>query len=330
MIESITMPAEGNDALALDVYSKTIISVSKAINSSVVHIKVGSTERHAGGRFPVMPGEGRSASGLIFTPDGFILTNSHVVHDRKEIEVVLFDSRRYNGVLVGDDPDTDIAIIRISEADLKAASFGDSSRIIVGQLAIAVGNPYGFQNTLTAGVISALGRSFYTSNGRLIDDVIQTDAALNPGNSGGPLLNSQGEVIGINTAVILPAQGLCFAIPANTAKRVASLLMKDGKIRRAYLGIGGQNVELHRKIVHYYQLPRGTGILVINVQVKSPAEEAGLIEGDIIIEFNGKPVASMDDLHRLLTEESIGLISQISLIRNTERRTLDITPRENR
>jgi S1-C subfamily serine protease len=308
----------------------TVISISKAINSSVVHIKVGSgREKYQVRQFHGMPGDGGSASGFIFTPDGFILTNSHVIHDQKVIEVVLSDSRRYQGVLVGDDPDTDIAVIRISESGLNAATFGDSCSLCVGQLAVAVGNPYGFQNTLTAGVISALGRSFYTSNGRLIDDVIQTDAALNPGNSGGPLLNSQCEVIGVNTAVILPAQGLCFAIPSNTAMMVASLLMKDGKIRRGHIGIGGQNIELHRRIVHYYNLPRDTGILVISVEIKSPAERAGLIEGDIITAFNGKPVGSMDDLHRLLIEESINKTARISVIRNTEIRTLDIVPGEN-
>ncbi len=320
----------GEDTDLLDAYSRTVISVSKTINTSVVHIKIGQQkENRQNGNSPQMPGEGGSASGFIFTPDGFILTNSHVIHNQKFIEVVLSDSRKYEGFLVGDDPDTDIAVIRISGSDFNAASFGDSSRITVGQLAVAVGNPYGFQNTLTAGVISALGRSFYTSSGRLIDNVIQTDAALNPGNSGGPLLNSHAEVIGINTALILPAQGLCFAIPGNTAKRVASLLIKDGKIRRGYLGIGGQNVDLHRKIVHYYNLPIDTGVLIINIRIKSPAEKAGLYEGDIIIEFNGNPVSTMDDLHRYLTEESIGSASRITVIRNTEKRTMDIVPSEN-
>ncbi len=311
--------ADRSEREIFDSYSQTVISVSKAISSSVVHIKVGQNK--------TPDGEG-SGSGFIFTPDGFILTNSHVVHNQKYIEVALSDSRHYEGTLIGDDPDTDLAILRISESDLSAAVFGDSSRLIVGQLAVAVGNPYGFQNTLTAGVISALGRSFHSSNGRLIDNVIQTDAALNPGNSGGPLLNSHGEVIGVNTAVILSAQGLCFAIPSNTAQKVASLLIKNGKIRRGYLGIGGQNVELHRKLVRYYQLPFETGVLIINIQKSSPAEAAGLLERDIIIDYNENPVGSMDDLHSLLTEDSIGHPSRMTIIRFNEKRTLEIIPVE--
>ncbi len=317
------------DIELLDAYSRTVVSVSKKISASVVHIKVGQNHNHnhsQSARNYGVPEAGGSGSGFIFTPDGFILTNSHVVHNEEHIEVVLTDGRRYEAGPVGDDPDTDLAVIRISESGLDAAVFGDSSRLTVGQLAVAVGNPYGFQNTLTAGVISALGRSFYSSNGRLIDNVIQTDAALNPGNSGGPLLNSLGEVIGVNTAVILQAQGLCFSIPSNTAQYVASLLMKDGKIRRGYIGIGGQNVELHRKLAHYYKLPRDTGFLVINVRKESPAEAAGIMEGDIIVEFDGKPIGSMDDLHRLLTEESIGHKKEITVIRFTEKKTMEILP----
>jgi S1-C subfamily serine protease len=318
MEQNTAWRSDKNEGEIFDSYSQTVISVSKAVRESVVHIKVGQDRSSEEG----------SGSGFIFTPDGFILTNSHVVHGQKYIEVVLPDARHFDGTLIGDDPDTDLAIIRISESGLAEAVFGDSSRLVVGQLAVAVGNPYGFQNTLTAGVISALGRSFHSSNGRLIDNVIQTDAALNPGNSGGPLLNSRGEIVGVNTAVILQAQGLCFAIPSNTAQKVASLLIKDGKIRRGFLGIGGQNVDLHRKIVHYYQLSLETGVLIINIAKNSPAGAAGLLEGDVIIEYNENPIGSMDDLHAMLTEESIGNEARITVIRHTEKKTFAIKPAE--
>jgi S1-C subfamily serine protease len=229
---------------------------------------------------------------------------------------------------MGDDPHTDLAVIRVTAPNMVPASLGDSQAIRVGQLAIAIGNPYGFQCTVTAGVVSALGRSLRARSGRLIDNVIQTDAALNPGNSGGPLVNSRGEVIGVNTAVILPAQGLCFAIGVNTAKFVAGRLIKEGKVRRSFIGVGGQNVPLHRRIVRYFNLPAESGVLAVSVERGSPAAAAGLAEGDVVIAFNGLPVAGIDDLHRILTDAQVGVQSSLTIIRRTEKIELTISPAE--
>nr|MBA3766449.1 trypsin-like peptidase domain-containing protein [Acidobacteriota bacterium] len=269
-----------------------------------------------------------SGSGFVFTPDGFILTNSHVVHQARRIETTLADGRRFEAVLVGDDPETDLAVIRINASNLMPAALGDSQTIRAGQLAVAIGNPYGFQCTVTAGVVSALGRSLRSRTGRLIDDIIQTDAALNPGNSGGPLVSSRGEVIGVNTAMILPAQGICFAIAINTAKFVAGRLIKDGRIRRSYIGVAGQNVPLHRRIVRFYDLRSESGILVVSIDDESPAQRAGLQEGDVIVNYAGQAVAGIDDLHRLLTDERVGEKSPLVVIRRTEKLSLEIVPQE--
>jgi S1-C subfamily serine protease len=269
-----------------------------------------------------------SGSGFIFTPDGFVLTNSHVVHGAERIEVTLSDGRCPDAQLIGDDPDTDLAVLRIYAPQLRPVRLGDSKSIRVGQLAIAIGNPYGFQSTVTAGVVSALGRSFRAKTGRLIDDILQTDAALNPGNSGGPLVNSRGEVIGVNTAVILPAQGLCFAIAIDTVKHVAGLLMKEGRIRRSYIGVGGQNVPIHRRLVRHYHLGAPSGVLVISVGPDSPAGLAGLREGDTIVDFEGKAIASIDTLHKLLTADRIGSSCNLGIIRGTEKLTLTVIPEE--
>jgi S1-C subfamily serine protease len=269
-----------------------------------------------------------SGSGFIITPDGFVLTNSHVVHGADRIEVILADGRRPDASLVGDDPDTDLAVVRVFAPQLRPVRLGDSKAIRVGQVAIAIGNPYGFQCTVTAGVVSALGRSFRANTGRLIDDIIQTDAALNPGNSGGPLVNSRGEVIGVNTAVILPAQGICFAIGIDTAKYVAAWLIKDGKIRRSYIGVGGQNVPLARRLVRHYQLANSTGVLVIAVAPGSPASRAGLREGDVMVEVNGQPIPSIDALHKFLTGDQIGSEARLTIIRRTEKLAVPITPAE--
>jgi S1-C subfamily serine protease len=311
-------PAEpANDEVLLDAYSKAVVHAAEEVGPSVVNIEVSRRGQRQG-----------SGSGFVFTPDGFALTNSHVVHGADKIEVVLADGRRPDAHVVGDDPDTDLAVIRVYAPQLRPVRLGESKSTRVGQMAIAIGNPYGFQCTVTAGVVSALGRSFRAKTGRLIDDVIQTDAALNPGNSGGPLVNSRGEVIGVNTAVIMAAQGICFAIGIDTAKYVAAWLMKEGRIRRSYLGVGGQNVPLHRRLVRYHQLPTSTGVLVISVTANSPADRAGLREGDVMLEFDGQPVSSIDALHKLLTADRIGIESRLTVIRRTEKVTLGITPAE--
>ncbi|HXF48903.1 MAG TPA: trypsin-like peptidase domain-containing protein [Verrucomicrobiae bacterium] len=315
-----------SDREILDAYSQTVMDVAEKVSPSVVNIHV---HQEGNGRTGPRPVNG-SGSGFVFTPDGFILTNSHVVHGANQIEAVLFDGQRYLAQLVGDDPHTDLAVVRINAPNLIPAEFGDSQAIQVGQLAVAIGNPYGFQCTVTAGVVSALGRSLRSQSGRLIDNVIQTDAALNPGNSGGPLVNSRGEVIGVNTAVILPAQGICFAIAVNTAKFVAARLIKEGRVRRSFIGVAGQNVSLHRRVVRFHNLPAETGVLVASVEQGSPAKRAGLSEGDVIIGFANQPVAGIDDLHRLLTDERVGLRCELVLVRRNELLRLTVFPREQR
>ena len=318
------------DALLLDAYSQAVIGATDRANASVVHINA-LQDRPSSKQ---APGDGQqrmgSGSGFVFTPDGFILTNSHVVHGASRLRVTLSDGRQFDAQMVGDDPDTDLAVIRITAPNLVPATLGDSERIRVGQVAIAIGNPYGFQCSVTAGVVSALGRSLRSNSGRLIDNVIQTDAALNPGNSGGPLVNSLGEVIGINTAVILPAQGICFAIAVNTAKFVAGRLIRDGKIRRSYIGVAGQNVPLHRRVVRFHRLPVEQGVLVVSVEDNSPAQKAGLQEGDLIVGYGAQPVSGIDDLHRLLTDERLGVRSQVTILRGTEKQLVWIVPEESR
>lgn len=308
----------------LDAYSRAVISAAERVSPSVVNIELRQQPR--GQREEVRGG----GSGFIFTPDGFIMTNSHVVHRANALEVTLSDGRRFRADVVGDDPDTDLAVIRIHAPNLVAAPLGDSQAVRVGQVVIAIGNPYGFQCTVTAGVVSALGRSLRSRSGRLIDNVIQTDAALNPGNSGGPLVTSRGEVIGVNTAVILPAQGLCFAVAINTATFVAGRLIKDGKVRRGYIGLAGQDVLLPRRLVRFYGLTVESGILVAAIEPSSPAQRAGLREGDIIIAYDDRPIAGIDDLHRLLTDAQVGVRSTVTIIRRTETLRLDIVPEESR
>jgi S1-C subfamily serine protease len=307
-----------NDAALLDAYSAAVVSAAEAASPSVLqiitHKRGSSTLRQAG-----------SGSGFLISRDGLALTNSHVIHGADKIEVVLADGRRPDAMLVGEDPETDIAVLRVYAPNLVPVTLGDSASVKVGQVAIAIGNPYGFQYTVTAGVVSALGRSLRATSGRLIDNVIQTDAALNPGNSGGPLLNSRGEVIGVNTAVILPAQGICFAIGIDTVKYVTGLLVRDGKIRRSYIGIAGQSVPIHRRVVRFYNLPVESAVLVAGVEAGSPAEAAGLAEGDLIYEFNGNSVSSLDEMHRLLMGELIGQKVVLRAIRRTEKLTLTVT-----
>lgn len=304
----------------LDAYSQAVVRAVELVSPSVVTVELG--------RQAVRRGQGGQGSGFVITPDGLILTNSHVVHRAQGIHVSLSDGRRLPATLIGEDPDTDLAVIRGSASDLPALKLGDSQHIRVGQLAIAIGNPLGFDATVTAGVVSALGRSLRSRTGRLMDDIIQTDAALNPGNSGGPLVTSRGEVIGVNTAIISGAQGLCFAIAANTAQYVVGRLIRDGRIRRSYIGVAGQNAPIARQIVRFYGLPVSTGVLVATVEPDSPAAKSLLREGDIIIGLDGHDVSSIDQLHRLLTEERIGEHTALRVLRQAERLEIAVTPAE--
>jgi len=331
LIDPVKRAAAQNDEALLDGYSRTVTAVAAAVSPSVVRIDVqggGDKGQQRPGRRPRAPNESvGSGSGFVFTPDGFVLTNSHVVSGAKRITITMLDGRKLPGHLVGDDPDTDLAVIRLMEAaDLTPVTFGDSSALRVGQIAVAVGNPFGFDSTVTAGVVSALGRSLRTQAGRLVDDVIQTDAALNPGNSGGPLVDAQGRVIGVNTAMILPAQGICFAIAVNTAVFVVGKLIHEGRIRRSYLGVAGQNVPLHRRVVRFHDLPLESAVFVVSVEPGSPGERAGLRDGDLIVGFDGKPIAGMDDLHRLLTEDQADRESTLIVVRGSERVALPVKP----
>jgi len=321
---------EPRDQELLDAYSRTVTSVAEQVSASVVKIEVQGAPppANAKGRGPRRGPEpgGGSGSGFVVTPDGYVLTNSHVVSGAKRITVALLDGQRAVASLVGDDPATDLAVVRIDAPHLTALSFADSGTLRVGQIAIAVGNPYGFDCTVTAGVVSALGRSLRTQSGHLVDDVIQTDAALNPGNSGGPLVDARGRVIGVNTAMIMPAQGICFAIAASTASFVMGKLIHEGRIRRAYLGVAGQNVPLHRRVVRYHELPHETGLFVVSTEPDSPAARAGLRDGDLIVAYGDKPIAGIDDLHKLLTEEQAGVGTPLTIIRGTKKQTLTVEP----
>lgn len=316
-----------DDSALLDAYSRAVVSTSEKISPSVVKIDVAQEARTRSGERRERHGGG---SGFVFTPDGLILTNSHVVHDARRIEVSLADGRRFPAQTIGDDPATDLAVIRIDGPNLVAAPLGDSQKLRVGQVAIAIGNPFGFQYTVTAGVVSALGRSLRSYSGRLVEDVIQTDASLNPGNSGGPLVTSDGLVVGVNTATILGAQGLCFAIGINTAKFVASRLLRDGRIRRSYIGVVAQTVPLHRRLVRFYDLAQESGVVVLSVEENSPAKRAGVREGDVIINLDGKAVGGVDDLHRLLTDARVGVSTPVTVLRHAERLELQLVPEEAR
>jgi S1-C subfamily serine protease len=314
------------DGVLLDAYSRAVTGAVGIVSPSVVNIEV----HQSGGRARSDEQRERrgGGSGFVFTPDGLVLTNSHVVHDASRIEVTLSDGRRMPATAIGDDPASDLAVVRVDEPGLTAAALGDSQQLRVGQLVVAIGNPYGFQSSVTAGVVSALGRSLRSYSGRLIDDVIQTDAALNPGNSGGPLVDSAGRVVGVNTATILPAQGICFAIGINTAKFVASRLLRDGRIRRSYIGVSAQTVPIHRRVVRFYDLAKESGALVLSVEEKSPAQRGGVREGDVIIALEGQPVAGVDDLHRVLTDVRVGVSCSLTVLRHTEKLELKIVPEE--
>src|SRR5438105_1421406 len=316
-------PARGEGDL-LDAYSAAVVAASDRVSPAVVHAEVAQGPRSAEGETP----RRGSGSGFVFTPDGFILTNSHVVHGARAIQVSIADGASFDADLVGDDPDTDVAVIRIGGHHLSAATLGSSRGLRVGQLAIAIGNPYGFQHTVTAGVVSALGRSLRATTGRLIDDVIQTDAALNPGNSGGPLVSSAGEVIGVNTAIIPFAQGICFATAIDTAKWVVEQLLRFGRVRRGYIGVGGATIALSRRAVRFHDLAAGAGVRVESIEPGGAAQQAGIEPGDVIIGYDGENVAGVDELHRLLSEQRIGKATKIALLRRTQKLDLPIQAAE--
>jgi S1-C subfamily serine protease len=319
-----------NDQALLDAYSAAIIHAVEQVGPAVVRVQAG----HGGG------------SGVVFTPDGFVLTNNHVVanptnrprqgargHDAERhaagdrgLTVTLPDGRSLPADLIGRDAETDLAVLRIDGSRLSWARLGDSKAVRVGQVAVAIGNPYGFDHSVTAGVVSALGRSLRARSGRLMDDIIQTDASLNPGNSGGPLVTSAGEVIGINTAMIMPAQGICFAIASNTVRFVASRLMRDGLIRRSRIGVAGQQTTIPRALARANQMAVASGVLVVSIEPDSPASRGGLLKGDVVLGFDGTPVSGIDDLHRLLTDERIGTATRLVVLRHGERRELTVVP----
>jgi S1-C subfamily serine protease len=306
-----------DDSVLFDAYSRTVVGVAEKVSPAVVHINVIQRRQRRG-----------TGSGLIVTPDGYVLTNRHVVQGAREIEVTLSDTRTFTAQLVGADAATDVGVLRLPPSDLPIAELGDSQDLRVGQLVVAIGNPYGFQSTVTAGVISALGRSLRTESGRLIENIIQTDAALNPGSSGGPLVNSQGRVIGINTAIIYPAQGLCFAIPIDTVKRVAGMLIATGKVSRGYLGINVQPVQLYPRLATRLKLDQESGVAVIEVLPDSPAQKTGLMPRDIIVSIGEVPTHSVDDLHRFLDGHPVGESYEMMVLRNGTAITLNVTPDE--
>jgi S1-C subfamily serine protease len=297
----------------LDAYSESVANVVENVSPAVVHVSIKRGVRDRRGREMEVGGSG---SGVIITPDGYIVTNCHVVENASEVDVILNDGMHCTAMVVGKDAATDIALLSVGQSGLSAIPMGDSGKLRVGQVAIAIGSPLGFQSTVTAGVISALGRSMRSLNGRLIEDIIQTDAALNPGNSGGPLVDSRSRMIGLNTAIIQMAQGICFAIPVNTVRWVVSQLFKEGKVTRGFLGISGQTIPLPTKVVRYYNLKKESGVQVISVVPDSPADKFGLHEGDVIVYMDENPIGSVDDVHRLLGKEYIGKPVNITLLRN--------------
>src|SRR5260221_8424306 len=317
-------PGGEGDAVLLDAYWSAVVAASERVGPAVVHVEVAQGPR---------PGEGEAkrrgtGSGFVFTPDGFILTNSHVVHGARSIKVSFADDASFDADLVGDDPDTDVAVIRIAGHQLPTATLGSSRRLRVGQLAIAIGNPYGFQHTVTTGVVSALGRSLRSVTGRLIDDVIQTDAALNRGNSGGPLVNSQGELIGVTTAIIPFAQGICFATAIDTAKWVVEQLLRFGRVRRAYIGVGGATIPLSRRAVRFHGLAAEAGVRVESIESGGAAPRAGIESGGVVIGYDGEEIAGVDELHRRLDGERIGKATTVTLLRRTQKLDLPIQAAE--
>ncbi len=311
-------PASAEDLALLDAYSRAVIGAVDRVGPAVLHLQISG----------VKDGSGGAGSGVVFTPDAYVLTNSHVVSGARKIQATFPDGRSLAANQVGDDPDTDLAVLRLDGETPAFARLGDSRRLRVGQLVVAIGNPFGFQCTVTAGVVSALGRSLRTRSGRLIDSVIQTDAALNPGNSGGPLVTASGEVVGINTAIIGMAQGICFSISAATVEFVAARLIRDGRVRRCYIGVAGQSVPLPRRTVRFHELARETGVRVQSTAADGAARAAGMLSGDIIVAVDGVAVGDVDELHRLMTEERVGKPVPITVLRLTHKLEITVTPRE--
>ncbi|MBL8995158.1 MAG: trypsin-like peptidase domain-containing protein [Spirochaetia bacterium] len=311
------------DLILQDAYSRAVIGGADAVRPSVATIRVKFKNRSQS----KAPSEG-GGSGFLFTPDGLLLTNSHVVHEAETIRAVFGDGHSYSAQILGEDPASDLAVLKLNGEGFSPAKLGDSEKIRVGQLAIAIGNPYGYDLTVTAGVVSALGRTLRAQNGRLMENIIQTDAALNPGNSGGPLVNAGGEVIGVNTAVIAPAQGICFAIGISTALHVGMEILRTGKIRRSYLGLLGQNIPLSRRVQRYFKLEQTSAVLAQGVEPKSPAEKAGLIPGDVVLRMGEKQITSVDDLHRELTADKIGKLSELLFLRYDQLVRVKVEARE--
>ncbi len=321
-VPNVTESIDHDDLALLDAYSRAVVGAAERVGPSVVHIEASYAQSKRGRQ------SRGSGSGFVFTSSGYILTNSHVVHGADRLDVTLADGSEHRADRIGDDPDTDLAVIRVHAADLVPATLGDSKKVRMGQLALAIGHPYGFQSSVTAGVVSALGRSLRAGSGRLIDDVLQTDAALNPGNSGGPLVDSRGNVIGVNTAMILPAQGICFAIAINTAKFVAGRLIRDGRVRRGRIGIAVQTVPLPAGVAGRKGPEQRGGVLVVGVDPGGPADRAGLEQSDLILGLDGHSISGIDDLHRLLTEERVGVKVPIRILRRPEILTFQIVPAE--
>ena len=301
---------------ALDAYSNVVVRVAEMLRPAVVNLRSGRGRREGTG------------SGILFTPDGFLLTNHHVVQGNERVRVRLSDGREVGGRVVGNDPWTDLAVVQAEEGSLPHAVLGDSSRLRVGQLVVAIGSPLGFESTVTAGVISALGRTLRGITGHLVDNVIQTDAALNPGNSGGPLVDSRGQVIGINTAIVRPAQGLCFAIPINMAKDILPQLLKHGRVVRGYLGLHARNVPLPRNLAHRFELTQTGAVEVMAIEPDGPADQAGILEEDLLVALGDQPTTCVDDLHKLLTQLPIDVPASVTLLRRDRRLNRLVLPTE--
>jgi len=307
------------DTELLDAYSRAVTTVVDAVGPAVVSISVGREAPEGNGVEPIGAG-----SGVLVTPDGYVLTNHHVVRDANRVQLTLTDGTNLGAVTIGLDPPNDLAVVRANGSGLPYAALGDSSTLRVGQLVIAIGNPLGFQSSVSTGVVSATGRGMRGMDRRLIENVIQHTAPLNPGNSGGPLVDSRGRVVGINTAIIAVAQGIGFAVPANTARHVVSQILAYGKVRRGYLGITGRPRQLSRRVVRYFNLARESGVEVVSLDPSGPAGVAGVLTGDIVVEMNGRPVESVDDIQRLLSEVSVKELARLDLLRGTERKIVEV------